>query len=118
MKQVGGLAGDEAGCRAGEHHLDAASCVEHAQPVAGMERRNGDAGARPDVQQALPCQPLDRLAHRCAAESEPVDQRALGDEARRRQFERHDHVLEHAVGFRRHRLGVAALSIANAKALS
>ncbi len=105
VKQVGGLAGDEAGGRAGQHHLDAATRVEDAQPVAGMERSDGDAGARPDVEQAFPGQALDRLAHRRAAEAEAFDQRAFGDETGRRQFERHDHVLEHAIGLCRRRLG-------------
>ena len=81
MKQRGGLAGDEAGGRAGEHDLDAAPRVDDAQPVAGMQRRNGQAGARPNVEQAFPGQPLDRLAHRRAAEPETLDQGAFGGDA-------------------------------------
>ena len=70
----------------------------HAQPVAGMQRRDRQAGARPDVDQTFPGQPLDRLAHRRAAEPETLDQRAFGGDAARRQFQRHDHALQRPIG--------------------
>ena len=68
-----------------------------------MERRDGEAGARPDIDQAFPGEPLDRLAHRRAAKPEPFDQRAFGGDAAGRQFQRHDHALQRAVGFGRRR---------------
>ncbi len=68
--------------------------VEHAQPVGGVQRRDRKAGTRPHFEQAFPGQPLDRLAHRRAAEPETLDQRALGGDARRRQLQRDDHALQ------------------------
>ena len=81
-----------------KHLLDAAPRIEHPQPVAGMQRRDRHAGARPDLEQAFPGEALDRLAHRRAAEADPLDQRAFGGDAARRQFERHDHALQRPVG--------------------
>ncbi len=104
MEPVGRLARDKARRRARQHDLDAAPRIDHAQPVAGMERRDGQAGARPDLEQTFPGQPLDRLAHRRAAKPEPLDQRAFGGDAAGRQFERDDHALQRAVGLRGRRL--------------
>ncbi len=62
-----------AGGGARQHDFHPAAGIDDPQPIAGMKRRDGDAGARPDFQQPFPGEPLDRLAHRRAAEAQPVD---------------------------------------------
>ena len=97
------LAGDKARGGPGENDLDAPAGIDHAKPVAGMQRRNGEPGARANLDQPFPGQPLDRFAYRRAAEADPFDQRALGGDAARREFQRDDHALERMIGVGRSR---------------
>src|SRR5262245_17016814 len=86
--------GGEARSSALEHHAH----LRQRGEVAHLDARDEHAAPGMHLDEVLPRELAQRLAHRCAADLEPRHQRPLVDERTGRQLERHDQLADPVVG--------------------